>query len=1282
LLRLKTLGGLALESDVRELAGAALQKRRLALLAALAVSGSRGLTREKVLGLLWTDVDETRGRQALSQALYALRKDTGEEDLVLGSDVLRLNPNVLTSDVAEFDAAVAQHRDDVAAALYDGPFLDGVYVSDSDDFDRWADLERVRLARAAERAIEELARQADARADYRAAADWWRRLVAIDPLKTRANLGLISALASSGERVNALHELAAYTERLRTELDAEPSDEVRALGERLRHEPREQQDRAIDNRFVIERELGRGGMAVVFLARDRKHDRPVALKMLHPEYGAAVGRERLEREILVTARLQHPHILPLHDSGEHGGTLYYVMPFVDGESLRGRMTREPQLALDDAVRVAREIADALDHAHRRGVVHCDIKPENVLLADGHAFVADFGIARLVSAALDSGITQQSVAVGTPAYMSPEQIAGSEDVGPVSDLFSLGCVLFEMLTGRPPWIASNVEALLVRRFVQPAPRLRALRPELPAWIDDVVKRLLVADPNARVASAAELVQLLGDAQHYAPHHAPRHAPSRLPAAPGNLIGRAREIGAASSLLTNGDVRLLTFTGAGGTGKTRLALQTASACEAHFEAAYFVDLSAATQPAEVEAAIADVLKVRSSAGSDLSTALASQIAAQKILLVLDNFEQVVSAAPGIARLLAACPRLAMLVTSRTRLGVRGEHEFFVAPLALSGDGTGAGDLSPAVQLFVDRAQEAQPGFGADSADSADSAALEAIGAICVRLDGLPLAIELAAARCRLMTPAAILARLEKGFALLAGGARDMPARHQTMRHAIEWSYGLLGPAQQDLFARMAVFAGGCTLSAVERVCADETLDVDAIAGTEALLDASLLMRDTSGRSDGEPRLRMLETVRELALERLWAAPGDLAARMFDRHRAWALSLATSFAGQLTGPTQRDALGALAAEHPNLLAAFTRIVAADDARAALAFAAAIWRYWLVRRNLAEGRELVERALSLEAPPEVESLRADAMLGAGQLAQNNGDIAGAAGYFTDVLAIRRRLGDTRGEARALADLGWLEWRRCDFPAARRLSEESLALARQIGDTTVAALALGNIGFVCHCEGNLGAASDAFRQAIALRERLADRRGVAFMRTAMAWTMCRGNQLADARAMLDGALVVQRELGDERLEAFALNVLVDVNLRAGDVAAARSILIRTLPSMRRIGDRWAIAHGLWLSSRADLLDGNLDDARRSAAESLELRRQIDDHFGEAESIVAHADGFRRAGRLDDAAALFREARDIRLAIGDRLGIEECDVALLGLEENRVTLHSGTQTKGSPCLRT
>ena len=463
MLRLQALGGLALFSATQELGGAALQKRRLALLAALAVNGTRGMSRDKLLALLWPDVDDAHGRQALSQSLYALRKDTGV-DVVVGTDVLRLNPAVLTSDLADFEMAISRRRTHDAAALYVGPFLDGVHISGSDEFDRWADLERMRLARVAERAIEELAVEADARDDHLAAADWWRRLVALDPLKTRANLGLVTALAASGERVNAIRALDAYGSRVRTELGDEPGDAARALAEQLK---REASDGAIGDRYVIERELGRGGMAVVYLARDRKHARPVALKMLHAEYGAAIGRDRLEREIMVTAQMQHPHILPLHDSGEHAGTLYYVMPFVDGETLRDRLTREHCLSLADAVHLTREVADALEHAHRRGVLHRDIKPENVLLAEGHAMVADFGIAQLISSACDGALTQEGLAVGTPAYMSPEQATGAEQLGPASDLFSLGCVLFEMLAGRPPWIAGNARELIAKRFTPAA-----------------------------------------------------------------------------------------------------------------------------------------------------------------------------------------------------------------------------------------------------------------------------------------------------------------------------------------------------------------------------------------------------------------------------------------------------------------------------------------------------------------------------------------------------------------------------------------------------------------------------------------------------------------------------------------------------------------------------------------------------------------------------------------------------------------------------------------------
>src|SRR3989442_1049049 len=254
-------------------------------------------------------------------------------------------------------------------------------------------------------------------------------------------------------------------------------------------------------------------MAVVFLARDLKHDRQVALKMLRPEVGAAIGRERLEREILVTARLQHPHILPLHDSGETDGRLYYVMPYVAGESLRARLTRESTLPVEEAVRLTREVADALDHAHAHGVVHRDIKTENILLADGHAVVADFGIARTVAAAVGETLTGLGIALGTPAYMSPEQAAGDADVDGRSDIYSLACVVYEMLAGRPPWIAATTQALLARRFTEEPASLRPLRPDVAAPIDRAGRR---APPRA--------------ARPAAPHARPHRRPARRGAVP--------------------------------------------------------------------------------------------------------------------------------------------------------------------------------------------------------------------------------------------------------------------------------------------------------------------------------------------------------------------------------------------------------------------------------------------------------------------------------------------------------------------------------------------------------------------------------------------------------------------------------------------------------------------------------------------------------------------------------------------------------------------------------
>jgi len=1242
-LRLKTFGGLSLEGEHGPLTGAATQRRRLGLLAVLAAAGTRGVTRDKLVGLLWPEVDETRARAALSQSVYALKHDTGGDQLVLGHDMLALNPLVVTSDVAEFEDAVVRDDAALAANLYTGAFLDGVFLPDAPDFEHWIDGVRLRLGQAAERMLERLAVEAERRKDYVAAAEWWRRLTAIDPLKTRAVLALMGALAESGDRAGALRHAERYAQRVREDLDGEPSTAVAELADTLRGQT--SRERFAD-RFVIERELGRGGMAVVYLARDTKHDRNVALKMLRADMSAAIGRERFEREIRVTAGLQHPHILPLHDSGEWGDGLFYVMPFVDGESLRARLNRERKMSIGDALLVAQEVAEALSHAHRRGVVHRDVKPENILLADGHAIVADFGIARVVSQSLDAQFMQAGISLGTPAYMAPEQISAEGDEGPLCDIFSLGCVLFEMLAGRPPWIGATPSSVLARRYKESAPTLRTLRPDVPSWLGDVVRDMLAEEPSRRPVSASEIVRLLtsGGAT----------ARSPLPDVGDEMIGREAELRAAASLLDRPDVRLLTLTGAGGTGKTRLAIQIARELEPHLDRVVFVDLSPLHDPTRVTPAIAAATGVQPESGRDLIDAIALANAGRRTLLVLDNFEQVVRVAPAIAQLIAAAPTMKVLITSRSRLGIRAEHEFFVAPLSLPDSGADPSALreNPAVRLFIRRAT------AANAALVFDDESLAAAAKICSRIDGLPLAIELAAARCRLMSPRAIATRIASGFDLVSGAGRDLPARHQTIREAVTWSVALLSPSERSTFGRMAIFAGGCTVDAAEHVCAADDRSSRAFDDVSALVDASLLMRDMTTGS-AEPRLRMLETVREVALDEL--SPSADADAVAKRHAEWYLRMATSFAPRLTGESQHEALAALAQEHVNLGAALDWMIRHNDVDGALSLGAALWRYWLVRGHLAEGRSWLARVLAMlsASRPDLDASRADVMSGAGHIAQNTGAVGEAEQHFQAVLEIRRHLGDEAGVARALSDLGWIAWRQCDFPKARRLSVECLTLAERIGATRVAALALTNLGATALFEGDLAEASAAFARSSVLRAEVADQRGVAFADTFLAWAKCRAGDLDQALALLERAEDTLRSVGDQRLVYFARDIRAETFIRQGDPATAAAILqIDSMTGVRRFGDRWSVAHGLAVASWASRLLGRFDRAVAFATESLELRRAEGDRYGEAECLALLAATARATGDETTALGRLRESRDIRSTIGDVAGLAECDAEL------------------------
>jgi predicted ATPase/class 3 adenylate cyclase len=534
----------------------------------------------------------------------------------------------------------------------------------------------------------------------------------------------------------------------------------------------------------------------------------------------------------------------------------------------------------------------------------------------------------------------------------------------------------------------------------------------------------------------------------------NSPNNLPVQPTPLVGRVREVGAVCALMHRDEVRLVTLTGPGGIGKTRLGLQVAAELSESFaDGVFFVDLAPLRNPSLVLSTIAQIIGIQEAAGQPLLERLADVLQQKQLLLLLDNFEQVMSAAMQVADLLSACPSLKVLVTSRERLHVRAEHEFAVPPLALL-DPNRLPELatlaqSEAVALFLERAQATKSDFQLNPTNA------RAIAEICARLDGLPLAIELAAARIKLLSPQALLARLDQRLTVLTSGARDVPARHQTLRHTIAWSYDLLSAQEQRLFRRLAVFVGGCTPEAVESVstAVDDT-NADLLDSMASLLDKSLLQRV---EQDGdEPRFAMLETIREYGLEMLASAGEEQATRM--AHAAYYLALAERAEPELSGPQQLIWFERLEREHDNLRAALSWLLeqgAHEQSKEhALRLGGALSRFWEIRGYVSEGWRWLERVLEISRG-ERSAVRAKALIGAGALASLQDDFGQAEALCEEGMALCRELGDRRGSATALSSLGYAALMRSNYAAAHAQLEEALTLFREVGDTANSVYAL-----------------------------------------------------------------------------------------------------------------------------------------------------------------------------------------------------------------------------------
>nr|MDQ2831208.1 tetratricopeptide repeat protein [Chloroflexota bacterium] len=707
-----------------------------------------------------------------------------------------------------------------------------------------------------------------------------------------------------------------------------------------------------------------------------------------------------------------------------------------------------------------------------------------------------------------------------------------------------------------------------------------------------------------------------------------------------------------LQPDGGARLMTLTGPGGVGKTRLALAVAlSLRDAYPDGVVFVDLSALNDAALVAPAVAQALGLREEGALGVHELLVAHLRNKRLLLALDNVEQIIEAASSIADLVAACPLLAVLVTSRTALRVRAEQQFRVLPLdtpAVPSSTAAAVANYPAVRLFVARAQAVAPEFTLD----ADNAA--AVAEVCRRLDGLPLAIELAAARVTLLPPAALLGRLERRLGLLKGGPRDSPLRQQTLRATIDWSYTLLSEWEQALVRRFSVFSGGCTLEAVEAVApAAGTADGDVWSGVELLVDHSLLQ--AVEQPDGEPRFRMLETIREYGLEQLAASEEEEATRR--AHAAYYLALAEAAKPQLFGPEQVRWLESLERDHDNLRAALTGARERGDISQGVRLAGALWRFWYIRCHLAEGRGWLQEFTTLPARSGTAPLeRADALVGLAVIAYAQTDYDQAAAAAEESVALTRALDDRPNLALSLNILGGVARYRSDFARAATLGEECVALTRSIGDRWFLALSLSNLADVARFQGAYVRATALCEESLVLARALGDRWGIAQALLTLGRIARDRGESEGATALLHESLAIVRALGHTRDIALALAGLGDVARAQGDVDRAVDLCEESLALLRPLGDKIRIADVLTALGHARHAQGDDACAALSHGEGLAMFHAIGDRLGVAESLeglaaVAGRMGAARhkQGRTERAVRLLGAAAALREEVGSPL---------------------------------
>ncbi len=769
----------------------------------------------------------------------------------------------------------------------------------------------------------------------------------------------------------------------------------------------------------------------------------------------------------------------------------------------------------------------------------------------------------------------------------------------------------------------------------------------------------------------------------------------------LLGRDYDIRTLVDLLQRPDVRLITLTGLPGVGKTRLSTEVTNTLRPQFaDGTYFIPLYPITDAEHVITAIAQVLDLRESGTDALLEQVKAYLRDKAVLLVLDNFEHVLSAAPLIADLLASTHRLKLLITSRAMLHLSAEHEYVLSPLALP-------DLNelpsleqlaqiPAVALFVARARMVKSDFALTHANA------PTVAQVCHRLDGIPLAIELAAARSKVLTPQSLLARLSQPLAILTGGMRDLSLRQQTLHRTLEWSYDLLTSAEQGLFRRLSVFQGGASLEAVESICGDDGTLLDNLT---TLLDHSLLQSTTTAQ--GNARFAMLQMIDDFAQEQL-VAHGEQS-QLQGRHAAYFAELAEAADRGFKSLHQIKWIAKLRLEHDNLRAAL-RWSLDNDLLITLRLTVALWYFWILWGNYSEGRSWLEAVLALtgvtaansdlnalfaQFSGEAARLIGAALHGLGtiaycqtdfaasgawlemslawrrhigdqagvaatlnnlaNLAHDQSDLDRAAALYRESYALRAEIGDQAGVAATLANLGNIALYRRQYDEAADLYGQSIAVHRQLGDKLSLSVALNNLGNVAIRQGNYERAAQVYGESLSLKLELGDQNGAAALRNNLGELALQQGDYGRADALLAMSLTVRRESGDRAGLASVLTNMAASALHQGEDGRAVALLEESLVIKREMGERYAVASSLELLGRAALHLGDLAQAARVLKESLTLRIELADQTGLAISLAELAGVLLAGGNGDWAARILALAESFMAESGVVLAVGDAD---------------------------